>query len=90
MAVDAVVESDGDMQVVQTAQYDFETEGNGFYIDFDFTLDGVVCLLYTSPGHWLAQQYLPDSLRDRVYYRFGDNKNEQAYKAYWDKIKGEE
>ena len=41
------------------------------------------------PGHWLRQQYLPDVLRDREYYRFGDNKNEQAYKAYWDKIKGE-
>ena len=41
------------------------------------------------PGHWLRQQYLPDVLRDREYYRFGENKNEQAYKAYWDKIKGE-
>lgn len=41
------------------------------------------------PGHWLRQQYLPDVLRDREYYQFGDNKNEQAYKAYWDKIKGE-
>ena len=39
-------------------------------------------------GHWIAQQYLPDLLRDRRYYQFGDNKNEQAYKAYWDKIKG--
>ena len=41
------------------------------------------------PGHWLNQQYLPDALRGRRYYQFGDNKNEQAYKAYWDKIKGE-
>jgi len=38
-------------------------------------------------SHWVRQQYLPDDLKDRVYYQFGDNKNEQAAKAYWDKIK---
>ena len=40
------------------------------------------------PGHWVAQQYLPDELKDRVYYQYGENKLEQAAKAYWDKIKG--
>lgn len=40
------------------------------------------------PGHWVAQQYLPDAIRDRVYYEYGQNRNEQAAKAYWDKIKG--
>lgn len=39
-------------------------------------------------NHWIAQQYLPDEIKDAVYYQYGDNKNEQAYKAYWDKIKG--
>lgn len=39
------------------------------------------------PNHWLAQQYLPDDLKDRKYYVFGDNKTEQAARAYWDKIK---
>ena len=39
------------------------------------------------PGHWVRQQYLPDELKDRSYYRFGDNKNEQAAKKYWDGIK---
>ena len=39
------------------------------------------------PDHWVAQQYLPDALKDRVYYTPGENKNEQAVKAYWDKIK---
>ncbi|MBC8546502.1 replication-associated recombination protein A [Clostridiaceae bacterium NSJ-31] len=34
------------------------------------------------PGHWVEQQYLPDSLRDRVYYTFGDNKTEQMAKSY--------
>ena len=38
-------------------------------------------------GHWVDQQYLPDALAGTVYYEYGDNKNEQAAKAYWDKIK---
>lgn len=40
------------------------------------------------PNHWTPQQYLPDILKDTVYYEFGENKNEQSFKAYWDKIKG--
>lgn len=40
------------------------------------------------PGHYVEQQYLPDALRGRVYYEFGDNKTEQAAKAYRDKIRG--
>lgn len=39
------------------------------------------------PNHYVNQQYLPDIICDRVYYEYGDNKNEQAYKNYWDKIK---
>ena len=39
------------------------------------------------PGHWVEQQYLPDPIRDRVYYEYGPNKTEQAAKAYWEKIK---
>ena len=39
-------------------------------------------------GHWVRQQYLPDSLKDAKYYVPGDNKTEQAALAYWEKIKG--
>ncbi|MBR5720970.1 MAG: replication-associated recombination protein A, partial [Clostridia bacterium] len=39
------------------------------------------------PDHWLKQQYLPDKIKNDVYYEYGDNKTEQAAKAYWDKIK---
>lgn len=39
------------------------------------------------PGHWVRQQYLPDELRGAHYYAYGDNKTEQAAKAYWDQIK---
>ena len=39
------------------------------------------------PNHWVRQQYLPDTLKDRVYYQYGENKAEQSAKAYWEKIK---
>lgn len=39
------------------------------------------------PNHWVEQQYLPDILKGSVYYEFGDNKNEQAFKGYWEKVK---
>ncbi len=39
------------------------------------------------PNHWTAQQYLPDALHGRCYYEYGPNKNEQAAKNYWEKIK---
>lgn len=34
------------------------------------------------PNHYVSQQYLPDPIKDRVYYKFGDNKTEQAAYAY--------
>jgi len=40
------------------------------------------------PNHWVEQQYLPDALKNTTYYRYGDNKNEQAAAQYWAKIKG--
>ena len=39
------------------------------------------------PGHWVRQQYLPDELKNRKYYQYGDNKTEQAARRYWDEIK---
>ncbi|MDE5983968.1 MAG: replication-associated recombination protein A [Eubacterium sp.] len=39
------------------------------------------------PNHWTEQQYLPDVLKDKQYYTYGPNKNEQAFKTYWDKVK---
>ncbi|MCR4926194.1 MAG: replication-associated recombination protein A [Clostridiales bacterium] len=38
-------------------------------------------------NHWCKQQYMPDILKDTVYYEYGNNKNEQAAKEYWNKIK---
>ena len=39
-------------------------------------------------GHYVNQQYLPDDIKNKKYYKFGDNKFEQSSKEYWDKIKG--
>lgn len=41
------------------------------------------------PNHWTQQQYLPDKLKNTKYYEYGTNKNEQAHKEYWSRIKGE-
>ena len=38
-------------------------------------------------NHWVKQQYLPDDIKDRVYYIYGDNKFENTLKDYWEKIK---
>ena len=40
------------------------------------------------PHDWTPQQYLPDDVKDRQYYKFGDNKTELAAQAYWEKVKG--
>lgn len=42
---------------------------------------------HSYPMHYVNQQYLPDNIKNKVYYKFGDNKNEQAFKEYWSKIK---
>lgn len=42
------------------------------------------------PNHWVAQQYLPDAIKNHVYYEFGNNKTEQAALDYRKKVRGEE
>lgn len=43
---------------------------------------------HSFPNHYVKQQYLPDEIKDNVYYEYGDNKMERANKEYWDKVKG--
>lgn len=38
------------------------------------------------PFHYVEQQYLPDDLKGKVYYQFGDNKTEQAALQYRHKM----
>ena len=39
------------------------------------------------PNHYVNQQYLPDEIKDKQYYRFGANKTEQKCKEYWTAVK---
>ena len=39
------------------------------------------------PFHYVKQQYLPDDVKDRKYFSFGENKTEQLSKEYWKNIK---
>ena len=41
------------------------------------------------PNHYVKQQYLPDALKDRVYYHFGENKQEQSAYVYRQKLLSE-
>lgn len=41
------------------------------------------------PNHYVKQQYLPDALKDRVYYHFGENKQEQSAYIYRQKLLNE-
>ena len=43
---------------------------------------------HSYPNHYTEQQYLPDNIKDKVYYRFGENKTEAAAREYWKRIKG--
>lgn len=40
------------------------------------------------PNRYVEQQYLPDDLKNKKYYVFGDNKTEKAAEEYWKRIKG--
>jgi putative ATPase len=52
------------------------SHGNGYKYPHDF------------PGGYVKQQYLPSELAGRSYYSYGENKMEQAAKAYRDKLRG--
>lgn len=39
------------------------------------------------PNHYIDQQYLPDTIKDRKYYNPGNNKNEKSFENYWDTLK---
>ncbi|MBR7163765.1 MAG: AAA family ATPase, partial [Clostridia bacterium] len=45
---------------------------------------------HSYPNNYVSQQYLPDKIKDKVYYVGGQNKNEELIRQYWDKIKKRE
>ena len=84
MAVDAAV-SDvraGKIGTIPRELQNVHADGTGFEREQGYLYP------HNFPGHWVKQQYLPDILKEARYYEYGDNKTEQAAKAYWDRIKG--
>lgn len=63
---------------LQNAHYDAESK----------TLTGAKGYKYPHnfENHYVDQQYLPDNIKDKVYYTHADNKIEQSAKAYRQKI----
>lgn len=39
------------------------------------------------PNNYVKQQYLPESIKNKKYYTPGNNKNELAFKHFWDNLK---
>ncbi len=39
------------------------------------------------PNSYVKQQYLPDNIKNRQYYEYGNNKMENTTREYWNKIK---
>ncbi len=54
---------------------DAEIRGQNYLYPHDF------------PNHYVKQQYLPDNLKNKVYYHYGDNSREKNVEEYWKKIK---
>ncbi len=42
---------------------------------------------HSYPNHYVKQQYLPDDVKDKQYYHYGSNKQEDAARQYAEKIK---
>lgn len=39
------------------------------------------------PNNYIKQQYMPENIKHKIYYKHGDNRFEQSIKSYWNKIK---
>lgn len=76
-------------EVQNGAAYDFPRQLQNVHCDGEGAAVKGQHYLYPHdyPDHWVKQQYLPDAIKDRVYYEYGDNKLERAAKEYWSKIK---
>ncbi|MBE6803175.1 MAG: replication-associated recombination protein A [Ruminococcaceae bacterium] len=87
-AHDAVNEAMSDLQKGKSGPIPRQLQNKHFDGD-DAEIKGQFYLYpHDYPNRWVEQQYLPDALKNKRYYFYGDNKQEQAAKEYWDKIKG--
>ena len=83
MAIDAAI---ADVRAGKTGPVPRELQ-NGHADGTGFEREQGYKYPHSFPNHWVRQQYLPDALKNARYYEYGDNKIEQAAKAYWEAIK---
>ncbi len=81
-ALDAVMQGKGTVlpRAVQNKHFDsaeVKNKGQNYLYPHDYK------------NSYVRQQYLPDDLKDSVFYTYGENKMEQTAKNYWTKIKEE-
>ncbi len=86
-AYNAIAKASADVQAGKAYGFPRQLQ-NKHYDGADVKVKGQFYLYpHDYPDHWVNQQYLPDGVKDAVYYVPGENKNEQAFKGYWDNIK---
>lgn len=75
--------------IKEGAAYDFPRQLQNVHYDGEGAAVKGQHYLYPHdyPSHWVKQQYLPDPIKDHVYYEYGDNKLENAAREYWSRIK---
>lgn len=75
--------------IKEGAAYDFPRQLQNVHCDGEGAAVKGQHYLYPHdyPNHWVKQQYLPDPIKDHVYYEYGDNKLENAAREYWSRIK---
>lgn len=87
LALDAAI---ADVQAGLTGDFPRHLQNKHFDGE-DATVKGQHYLYpHNYPNHYVKQQYLPDELKDKVYYEYGDNKLEQAALLYRKKILSED
>lgn len=85
MAIDAALADvrEGKIGSIPRELQNVHADGTGFEREQGYLYP------HNYPGHWVEQQYLPQELKNKNYYEYGDNKTEQAAKKYWETIKGQ-
>lgn len=86
MALDAAIR---DIETMDTGVIPRQLQNKHFDGEGDLPKGQNYLYPHAYPNHYVKQQYLPDNIKERRYYEYGENKTEQAAKEYWDKIKNE-
>lgn len=84
MAIDAAVT---DLKSIDTGNIPRQLQNKHFDGEGDLPKGQNYLYPHAYPNHYVKQQYLPDNIKDRKYYEYGENKTEQAAREYWEKIK---